>query len=214
MAKIAQVSSKYIIHATIHIDGVVDRPDVIGAIFGQTEGLLGEDLELRELQKSGRIGRIEVDTETKNGKTTYKGGTLAVIGNLKEMNSDYIRAAIFKGYGVSLMVGIGIPIPIINNEIMKYVAVKDEDIYTEVIDYSFPRLNKPSLGWVNYKQLREGKITIQGKDVSVSPLSSYAKAREIAQKLKEEILRGKFLIQKPIQKFPKENEFKPLLEIR
>jgi len=57
MAKIAQVSSKYIIHSTINIDGVVDRPDVIGAIFGQTEGLLGEDLELRELQKSGRIGR-------------------------------------------------------------------------------------------------------------------------------------------------------------
>jgi len=152
--------------------------------------------------------------KTKNGKTTYKGGTLAVIGNLKEMNSDYIRAAIFKGYGVSLMVGIGIPIPIINNEIMKYVAVKDEDIYTEVIDYSFPRLNKPSLGWVNYKQLREGKITIQGKDVSTSSLSSYAKSREIAQKLKEEILKGEFLLQEPIQKFSKENEFKPLLEIR
>jgi len=152
--------------------------------------------------------------KTENGKTTYKGGTLAVIGNLKEMSPDYIRAAIFKGYGVSLMVGIGIPIPIINSEVMKYTAVRDEDIYTEVIDYSFPRLNKPSLGWVNYKQLREGKITIQGKDVSTSPLSSYAKAREIAQKLKEEILRGKFLIQKPIQKFPKENEFKPLLEIR
>jgi len=152
--------------------------------------------------------------KTENGKTTYKGGTLAVIGNLKEMSPDYIRAAIFKGYGVSLMVGISIPIPIINSEVMKYTAVRDEDIYTEVIDYSFPRLNKPSLGWVNYKQLREGKITIQGKDVSTSPLSSYAKAREIAQKLKEEILRGKFLIQKPIQKFPKENEFKPLLEIR
>jgi len=152
--------------------------------------------------------------KTKNGKTTYKGGTLAVIGNLKEMNSDYIRAAIFKGYGVSLMVGIGIPIPIINNEIMKYVAVKDEDIYTEVIDYSFPRLNKPSLGWVNYKQLREGKITIQGKDVSTSSLSSYAKSREIAQKLKKEILKGEFLLQEPIQKFSKENEFKPLLEIR
>jgi len=152
--------------------------------------------------------------KTKNGKTTYKGGTLAVIGNLKEMNSDYIRAAIFKGYGVSLMVGIGIPIPIINNEIMKYVAVKDEDIYTEVIDYSFPRLNKPSLGWVNYKQLREGKIAIQGKDVFTSSLSSYAKSREIAQKLKEEILKGEFLLQEPIQKFSKENEFKPLLEIR
>ncbi len=150
--------------------------------------------------------------KTENGKTTYKGGTLAVIGNLKEMSSDYIRAAIFKGYGVSLIVGIGIPIPIINSEVMKYVAVKDEDIYTEVIDYSFPRLKKPSLGRVNYKQLREGKITIQGKDVFTSPLSSYAKAREIAQKLKEEILRGKFLLQKPIQKLPQESKLKLLLE--
>ncbi|MBU1428675.1 homocysteine biosynthesis protein, partial [bacterium] len=136
------------------------------------------------------------------GKAIYKGGTLAVVGDLKEMSTDYIRAATFKGYGVTLVVGIGIPIPILNSEIMKNVAVKDEDIWTEIIDYSFPRLNKPSLGLVNYKQLREGKITIQGEDVPTSSLSSYAKAREIAQKLKEEILRGKFLLQEPIQKFP------------
>lgn len=148
------------------------------------------------------------------GKVIYKGGTLAVIGDLKEMSTDYIRAAIFKGYGVTLVVGIGIPIPILNSEIMKSVSVKDEDIWTEIIDYSFPHLKKPSLGRVNYKQLREGKITVQGKDVFTSPLSSYAKAREIAQKLKEEILKGEFLLQEPIQKFPKENKFKPLLEIR
>ena len=148
------------------------------------------------------------------GRVIYKGGTLAVIGDLKEMSTDYIRAAIFKGYGVTLVVGIGIPIPILNSEIMKSVSVKDEDIWTEIIDYSFPHLKKPSLGRVNYKQLREGKITVQGKDVFTSPLSSYAKAREIAQKLKEEILKGEFLLQEPIQKFPKENKFQPLLEIR
>jgi len=149
----------------------------------------------------------------KNGKTIYKGGTLAVIGNLKEMSTDYIRAATFKGYGVTLVVGIGIPIPILNSEIMKNVAVKDKNIWTEIIDYSFPHLKKPSLGRVNYKQLKEGNITIRGKDVPVSPLSSYAKAREIAQKLKEEILRGKFLLQEPIQKLPKENQFKSPIEI-
>jgi len=147
------------------------------------------------------------------GRVINKGGTLAVIGDLKEMSTDYIRAAIFKGYGVTLVVGIGVPIPILNSEIMKNVAVKDEDIWTEIIDYSIPRLKKPSLGKVNYRQLREGKITIQGKTVSTSPLSSYAKAREIAQKLKEEILKGEFLLQEPIQKFPKESKFKPLLEI-
>lgn len=147
------------------------------------------------------------------GRVINKGGTLAVIGDLKEMSTDYIRAAIFKGYGVTLVVGIGIPIPILNSEIMKNVAVKDEDIWTEIIDYSIPRLKKPSLGKVNYRQLREGKITVQGKDVSTSPLSSYAKAREIAQKLKEEILKGEFLLQEPIQKFPQGSMFKPLLEI-
>jgi len=68
MGKIAPVSAKYIIHAKIHVDGTVEKPDVIGAIFGQTEGLLGSDLELRELQKSGRIGRIEVKLENKGGK--------------------------------------------------------------------------------------------------------------------------------------------------
>ena len=148
-----------------------------------------------------------------NGKIIYKGGTLAVIGDLKEMSTDYIRAATFKGYGVTLVVGIGIPIPILNSETMKSVSVKDEDIWTEIIDYSFPHLKKPSLGRVNYKQLREGNITIRGKNVPTSSLSSYAKAREIAQKLKEEILRGKFLLQEPIRKFSKESEFKPLLEI-
>ncbi len=148
-----------------------------------------------------------------SGKSIHKGGTLAVIGDLKEMSTDYIRAAVFKGYGVTLVVGIGIPIPILNSEIMKSVSVKDENIWTEIIDYSFPHLKKPSLGKVNYKQLREGNITIRGKDVLVSPLSSYAKAREIAQKLKEEILGRKFLLQEPIQKFPQESKFKPLLEI-
>lgn len=147
------------------------------------------------------------------GKTIYKGGTLAVIGNLKEMSTDYIRAAIFKGYGVSLVVGIGIPIPILNSEVMKGVAKKDEDIYTEIIDYSFPHRERPSLGRVNYKQLREGNITIRGENVPTSPLSSYAKAREIAQKLKEEILNGKFLLQKPIQRFSPDSKFKPLTEI-
>ena len=72
MGKISPVAAKYIIHATINIEGVVTRPDVVGAVFGQTEGLLGSDLELRELQRSGRIGRIDVEIETKSGKTDGK----------------------------------------------------------------------------------------------------------------------------------------------
>ncbi|MFP4118532.1 MAG: DNA primase DnaG [Candidatus Woesearchaeota archaeon] len=91
MAKIAQVSSKYIIHSNISIEGVVDRPDVIGAVFGQTEGLLGEDLELREMQKSGRIGRIEVNTETKNGKTV---GEIIIPSSLDKAETAIVAAAL------------------------------------------------------------------------------------------------------------------------
>lgn len=91
MAKIAQVSAKYIINAKIFIEGVVDRPDVIGAVFGQTEGLLGADLELRELQKSGRIGRIEVTLSTKSGKTT---GEIIVPSSLDKAETSIVGAAI------------------------------------------------------------------------------------------------------------------------
>lgn len=91
MAKIAQVSAKYIIHANIHVEGVVDRPDVIGAVFGQTEGLLGNDLELRELQKSGRIGRIEVTINSKRGKTT---GTITIPSSLDKAETSIVGAAV------------------------------------------------------------------------------------------------------------------------
>ncbi|MFH1064767.1 MAG: DNA primase DnaG [Candidatus Woesearchaeota archaeon] len=91
MAKISQVSAKYIVHATIDIEGVVERPDVIGAIFGQTEGLLGQDLELRELQRSGRIGRIEVNTDTRAGKTS---GSILVPSSLDKAETAIIAAAL------------------------------------------------------------------------------------------------------------------------
>ncbi|MBR9692763.1 DNA primase [Candidatus Woesearchaeota archaeon] len=91
MAKIAQISAKYIIHTTISIEGVVDRPDVIGAIFGQTEGLLGADLELRELQRSGRIGRIEVNVGTKGGKTS---GEIIIPSSLDKAETAIVGAAL------------------------------------------------------------------------------------------------------------------------
>ena len=91
MGKISPVAAKYIIHATINIEGVVDRPDVIGAIFGQTEGLLGADLELRELQRSGRIGRIEVGTDTRSGKTQ---GVIDIPSSLDKAETSIIAAAL------------------------------------------------------------------------------------------------------------------------
>jgi len=91
MGKISPVSSKYIVNASIEIEGVVDRPDVIGAIFGQTEGLLGSELELRELQRSGRIGRIEVNTDTKAGKTI---GTIIVPSSLDKAETSIVAASL------------------------------------------------------------------------------------------------------------------------
>ncbi|MCX6706742.1 MAG: DNA primase DnaG [Candidatus Woesearchaeota archaeon] len=90
MGKISPVAAKYIVHAEIDIEGVVDRPDVIGAIFGQTEGLLGADLELRELQRSGRIGRIEVNTDTRSGKTK---GEIIIPSSLDKAETAIVAAA-------------------------------------------------------------------------------------------------------------------------
>jgi DNA primase len=91
MAKISPVAAKYIIHAIIQIEGIVDRPDVIGAIFGQTEGLLGSDLELRELQRSGRIGRIEVNVSTSSGKTK---GDIIIPSSLDKTETAIVGAAL------------------------------------------------------------------------------------------------------------------------
>jgi DNA primase len=91
MGKISPVSAKYIVHADIEISGVVDRPDVIGAIFGQTEGLLGSDLELREIQRSGRIGRIEVNLDTRGGKSK---GTIIIPSSLDKAETSIIAAAL------------------------------------------------------------------------------------------------------------------------
>ena len=89
MGKVAPVSAKYIIYASIEIEGIVEKPDVIGAVFGQTEGLLGEDLELRELQKGGRIGRIDVELQTRDGKTR---GTIIVPSSLDKTETAIVGA--------------------------------------------------------------------------------------------------------------------------
>src|SRR3989344_3376907 len=91
MGKISPVAAKYMIHAQIQIEGVVDRPDVIGSVFGQTEGLLGSDLELRELQRSGRIGRIEVDLDNKTGKSV---GYIIIPSSLDKTETVLIAAAL------------------------------------------------------------------------------------------------------------------------
>lgn len=142
---------------------------------------------------------------SRNGIPKTGAGTLAVIGNLKEMSPAWLVGASILGYGVSLYVGIGIPIPILNEEMARFTAVKDEHIYTQVYDYSmdYPKGGElRSLGEVSYKDLRSGEITVMGKKVATAPLSSYYKAREIAHLLKEWIERGDFFLSEPGQRLP------------
>ncbi len=141
-------------------------------------------------------------------------GTLALIGDLKTMQSKYIQPAVFEKYGTSMFVGVGIPIPVLDEEILTHLAVKDEDIKTNIVDYSVSQGAKPILGEVSYKELRSGKIEIDGKTIRTAPLSSLKKAREIAEELKDWIRKGDFLLQEPIETFPMEEQLKGLKIIK
>lgn len=142
-----------------------------------------------------------------NGVPKQGSGTLAVIGNLKEMKPQWLAGASILGYGVSLFMGIGIPIPILDEEMALFTAVKDEDIYTQVFDYGmdYPKGVAKPLAEVNYKELRSGLIVIDGKKIVTAPLSSYHKAREIANLLKEWIEKGRFFLGEPQQILPSVN---------
>lgn len=152
-----------------------------------------------------------------NGVPKRGAGTLAVIGNLKQMKAEWLRGVSFIGYGVSLAVGIGIPIPILSEEILRYTVVRDEEIFAPVVDYSeaYPQRKPNILTEVSYAKLRSGKIEVLGKDVPTASLSSYYKALEIANILKEWIERGEFLLTEPVAPLPGVEagiEFKPLNE--
>ncbi len=138
------------------------------------------------------------------GTPTVAAGTLAVIGDLKGMSPRWLVGTTMYGYGVSLTVGIGVPIPILNEEICKYTAVRDEEIYAQIVDYgrAYPQGEKGSLGEVNYAQLKKGTISLQNKEVPTGALSSYARAAEIAGILKQWIAKGEFLLTEPVACLP------------
>lgn len=132
-------------------------------------------------------------------------GTLAVLGDLKQMRPEWLVGASFQGYGCTLVVGVGVPIPILSEEIVKYTAVKDEEIFTQIVDYSkdYPEGGPiQSLGEVNYKQLKSGRIKFNGKEIPTTPLSSYSMAKKIAEILKSWIQKGEFLLGEPQQLLP------------
>jgi uncharacterized protein (DUF39 family) len=154
---------------------------------------------------------------TDNGVPKRGAGTLAVIGDLKQMSPQWLVGTSFLGYGATLTVGIGVPIPIISEEILNYTTVTDEQIYAGIIDYSdaYPHMKSSIVGEVNYAQLKTGKITIQGRKVPTSSFSSYSKAVEIAGTLKQWIKSGKFELTQTVAPIPGIESgitFKPLKE--
>ncbi|MBW2631119.1 MAG: homocysteine biosynthesis protein [Deltaproteobacteria bacterium] len=144
----------------------------------------------------------------KNGVPKEGAGTLATMGNLKDMSPEWLVGASILGYGVSLYVGIGVPIPILNEEMVRYTAVRDEDIYAQVYDYGvdYPNGISKSIGEVSYKELRSGKIKLDGRVIPTAPMSSYYKAREIAGILKNWIEKGEFLLGEPQQLLPSDSD--------
>jgi uncharacterized protein (DUF39 family) len=149
-------------------------------------------------------------------------GTLAVLGDLKKMSARWLVGTSFRGYGSTLTVGLGIPIPILNEEILRWAAVPDEELYAPVMDYGedYPNRRPSNLGVVSYAQLKSGTIKLNGQEIPAAPLSSYPKAREIAGILKQWIQQAEFTLGEPVQLLPSSSaelkgnnlEIRPLID--
>jgi uncharacterized protein (DUF39 family) len=139
-----------------------------------------------------------------NGVPKRPAGTLAVIGDLKQMSPQWLVGTSYLGYGCTITVAIGVPITILSEEILRFTAVRDADIFAPIVDYSeaYPQRRSDILGEASYAQLKSGKIEIQGREVPTASLSSYPKAVGIATTLKECIKERKFLLTEPVAPLP------------
>jgi L-aspartate semialdehyde sulfurtransferase len=141
---------------------------------------------------------------TPEGLVKAGAGTIATTGNAKQMNASFLRGASFVGYGATIFVGIGIPIPVVDEEMAFFTSRSDDDLVAQVVDYGndYPSRVSNSLGEVSYGQLKSGAISVNGKEISAYPISSYSKAREIAEQLKGWIDSGAFFLSEPVEKLP------------
>lgn len=137
-------------------------------------------------------------------------GTLMVTGDLKQMSPDYLRAATMTGYGVTLYVGLGIPLPVLDLETVRATAVRDEDIVVDVMDYGVPSRSRPSVRKVNYAELRSGTIDINGEEVRTSSLSSFRRARKVAFELKDWLEHGKMQLSLPTRPIDPKKQAMPM----
>ncbi|MBD2772438.1 homocysteine biosynthesis protein [Iningainema tapete] len=135
--------------------------------------------------------------------------TLALIGDAKQMDARWVRGCYFKSYGPSLMLGVGVPLPVLNEEVVAKCAVTDKDLVAPIVDFSIPRRVRPTFGLVSYAQLKSGRITIEDKTVRVAPLASMFLSKQVAQELKQWIESGKFTLTEPVAQLPTERSFLP-----
>lgn len=157
--------------------------------------------------------QFKTTVEEVNGVPVGGCRTLAVSGDMKQMDPKFVRGLDITGYGMSLAIGLGIPIPILNADIMQKCAISDEEIFAEMVDYSLPS-GRTCMQRYSYAELRSGSIEYQGKKIRTSSLSSLAGARKVAETLKGWIEDGDFTLNKPSKMLPRESKVKPLLERR
>jgi len=139
-------------------------------------------------------------------------GTIMVRGDLKQMSARYLRGATFYRYGTTLYVGLGIPVPIINERVAGTAALKDSDILTDILDYGVPSRNRPAVKRASYEELKSGKVQIGDDEINSSPLSSFKIAEEVAGNLRDWIMEKRFLLNRPAELLPAERDFKSLIE--
>ena len=165
--------------------------------LGGAQGIIvGEGTQHFPLQK-------RLDNRTPIGPAS----TLTLTADAKKMDHQWVRGCYFKNYGPSLMLGVGVPIPVLNEKVIEHCAVEDKDIVAPVVDFSIPRRVRPSFGLVNYAQLKHGKIKIEGQTVRVAPVASIYLSRQVAQALKQCILDGDFTLTEPVAPIPSDRYF-------
>jgi L-aspartate semialdehyde sulfurtransferase len=135
--------------------------------------------------------------------------TLALIGDAKQMDSYWVRGCYFKNYGSSLMLGVGIPIPVLNEEIVARCAVQDSEIVAPIVDFSIPRRVRPTFGLVSYAQLKSGRISIEGRAIRTAPLASMLFSRQVALELKQWIAKGEFTLTEAVAPISVDRSFLP-----
>jgi uncharacterized protein (DUF39 family)/CBS domain-containing protein len=139
-------------------------------------------------------------------------GTLMVTADMKEMSQEYLRAATMTGYGVTMYIGVGVPLPVIDLGVVRSTAVRDEDIRVQVIDYGVPSRDRPAIGEVSYADLRTGEVEIRGEVAKTSSLSSFRRAREVALELKRRVETGRMEMALPTRRIDAEKLARPMRE--